>query len=109
MQRTNSDKRPISGVDVMTDLTANETLRALVERIVPADDYPSGWQAGVGDFLNGMIEGDLADSAASIRAGLTLLDAEAQARHGATTFAKLPEATQDALITDLLWSSADDG
>ena len=86
----------------MTDLTANETLRALVERIVPADDYPSGWQAGVGDFLNGMIEGDLADSAASIRAGLILLDAEAQARHGATTFAKLPEATQDALITDLL-------
>lgn len=27
------------------------TLRAAVDRIIPADDYPSAWQAGVGDYL----------------------------------------------------------
>ena len=86
----------------MTDLTVNETLRALVDRVVPADDYPSGWQAGVGDFVQGIVERDLADSAASIRAGLRLLDAEARARHNEMAFARLQEAAQDALITDLL-------
>jgi choline dehydrogenase-like flavoprotein len=80
----------------------NETLRALVERIVPADDFPSGWQAGVGDFVQRMLEGDLADRAASITAGLDGLDTEARARHDDTPFAQLPEDAQDALIADLL-------
>jgi choline dehydrogenase-like flavoprotein len=86
----------------MTDLTSSVTLRALVERIVPADDYPSGWQAGVGDFLQRIVERDLADRAELMTAGLALLDAEAQARHGGTPFAELAEAAQDAVITDLL-------
>jgi hypothetical protein len=76
----------------MTDLTGNETLRALVDRIIPADDYPAGWQVGVGDFVQRMVERDLADRTASIRAGLGLLDAEARARHRDTPFARLPEA-----------------
>ncbi len=80
----------------------DDTLRALVERIVPADDYPSGWQAGVGDFLQRMLERDLADRAVSITTGLGLLDAEARARHPDRPFAQLPEAAQDAMITDLL-------
>ena len=53
----------------MTDSTGSETLRALVERIVPADDYPSGWQAGVGDFLRRILERDLADRAARAQRG----------------------------------------
>ena len=28
-----------------------QTLRAAVNQIIPADDYPSGWDAGVGDYL----------------------------------------------------------
>jgi hypothetical protein len=90
----------------MMDRTSTETLRALVERIVPADGYPSGWQAGVGSFLRRIVEQDLADRAVMIRAGLDLLDAEAQARHHDTPFAQLPEAAQDALITDLLAGSS---
>jgi choline dehydrogenase-like flavoprotein len=86
----------------MTDLTSTSTLRALVERIVPADDYPSGWEAGVGDFLQRILGGDLADRAESITTGLDLLDAEARVRQHGTPFAELPEAAQDALITDLL-------
>ena len=35
------------------------TLRAAVDRIIPADDYPSAWQAGVGDYLARQFEGDL--------------------------------------------------
>ena len=86
----------------MTDSTGSETLRALVERIVPADDYASGWQAGVGDFLRRIVERDLADRAAVLSAGLDLLDAEARARYDDTPFAGLPHAAQDTVITDLL-------
>jgi choline dehydrogenase-like flavoprotein len=86
----------------MTDLTVHETLRALVERIVPADDYPSGWQAGVGNFLQRLAGRELVDRGLSIAAGLDLLDAEAGARHHGTRFARLPEAAQDAMIADLL-------
>ena len=86
----------------MTDSAGIETLRALVDRIVPADDYPSGWQAGVGDFLRRILGRDLAGRAVDIETGLGLLDAEARARHGGTPFADLPAVAQDALITDLL-------
>jgi choline dehydrogenase-like flavoprotein len=86
----------------MTDLTSNQTLRALVERIVPADDYPSGWQAGVGHFLRRIVERGPAGRPALIGAGLDQLDAEARARHDGTPFAALPDPAQDALITDLL-------
>ena len=29
----------------------NKTLQAIIDRLIPADDYPSGWEAGVGDYL----------------------------------------------------------
>jgi choline dehydrogenase-like flavoprotein len=86
----------------MMDPATTQTLRALVQRIVPADDYPSGWQAGVGEFLERIVEQELADRADVITTGLGLLDAEARARRPDTAFAALPEAAQDALITDLL-------
>jgi hypothetical protein len=41
----------------------NRTLQALVDRIIPPDDYPSAWQAGVGNFLQGILEKDLKDRA----------------------------------------------
>ena len=28
-----------------------ETLRTLLDRIIPPDDYPGAWQSGVGDYL----------------------------------------------------------
>jgi choline dehydrogenase-like flavoprotein len=84
------------------EFTTDPTLRALVDRIIPADDGPSGWQAGVGDFLQSMLTGDLRERAADVETGLRLLDAEARARHGGTAFASLSETDQDAVITDLL-------
>ena len=73
------------------------TLRALVDRIIPADDFPSGWQAGVGDYLAGQFERDLRSQLDRYRAGLDALDAEAQAGSGAR-FAELNPEEQDALL-----------
>ena len=73
------------------------TLRALVDRIIPADDFPSGWQAGVGDYLARQFERDLRLQLDRYRAGLDALDAEAQADTGAR-FAELDAAKQDALL-----------
>ncbi len=73
------------------------TLRALVDRIIPADDFPSGWQAGVGDYLIRQFEHDLRPQLERYRAGLNGLDAEAQASAGAR-FAQLDAEDQDALL-----------
>jgi choline dehydrogenase-like flavoprotein len=82
--------------------TANQTLQALVDHIIPADDYPSGWQAGVGDFIARILSTDLKNSAGLVKAGLDLVEEESRARHAGMNFADLPLATQDALIEDLL-------
>ena len=73
------------------------TLQALVDRIIPPDDFPSGWQAGVGDYLAGQFERDLRPQLERYRAGLDALDAEARAAAG-VGFAELDAAGQDALL-----------
>ena len=73
------------------------TLRALVDRIIPPDDIPGGWQAGVGDYLAGQFERDLRTQIERYRAGLDALEAEARAATGAG-FADLDAARQDALL-----------
>ena len=35
------------------------TLRAMVDRLIPPDDFPGGWEAGVGDYLARQLSGDL--------------------------------------------------
>jgi len=83
-------------------MDAERTLRALVDRIIPADEYPSGWQAGVGDFIRAILAADLKARAGLVEAGLDLLEREARARHDGVAFADLPPAAQDGLIGDLL-------
>jgi hypothetical protein len=73
------------------------TLRALIDRLIPPDDFPSGWEAGVGDYLAGQFTGDLRPLLDQYRAGLDALGAEAQAACGAH-FAALAAETQDALL-----------
>ena len=72
-------------------------LRALVNRIIPPDDFPGGWEAGAGDYLLRQLAGDLAPLRAAYAAGLSALDAEAQAA-GAASFAAMPAEAQDALL-----------
>ncbi len=55
------------------------TLKALVDTIIPADDYPAGWEAGVGDYLFRQFDSDLAEHLPTYAEWLTALDAEARA------------------------------
>lgn len=72
-------------------------LRAAVDRIIPPDDYPGAWQAGVSDYLARQFAGDLAPVLDVYRAGLRALDAEASARFG-QGFAQLTPAQQDEVL-----------
>lgn len=85
---------------MMLTLQQMTTLQAAVDRIIPADDFPGGWEAGVGEYLNGQFERDLAPLVETYRNGLDALDAEALARAEAS-FAELDPAEQDALLTDI--------
>jgi hypothetical protein len=73
------------------------TLRALVNRIIPADDYPNGWDGGVGTYLERQFAHDLQPLIATYRGGLDALDAEARAV-GGVGFADLAPAAQDTLL-----------
>ncbi len=83
-------------------MDADRTLQALVDTIIPADEYPSGWQSGVGDVIQTILATDLKDRAPLVEAGLDLLQRESHARHDGVAFADLPPAARDALIGDLL-------
>ena len=73
------------------------TLRALIDRIIPADDFPSGWEAGVGDYLDRQFAGDLCHLLDMYRSGLDALEVEARATAG-VSFGDLAPAAQDELL-----------
>lgn len=73
------------------------TLRALIDRVIPGDDFPGGWEAGVGDYLDRQFAGDLRHLLDSYRAGLDALDVEARATAG-ISFIELAPNTQDELL-----------
>lgn len=72
------------------------TLRCLMDRIIPPDEDPGAWEAGVGDYLLRQFEGDLRDQRDHYRSGLEALEAEALAAGAA--FSALPSTEQDALL-----------
>jgi hypothetical protein len=73
------------------------TLRALVDRLIPADDFPGGWDAGVGDYLDRQFGGDLSESVDLYRSGLDALEVEARATAGVGFVALAPTAQDDLL------------
>lgn len=77
--------------------TQQRTLRATVDRIIPADDYPGAWQAGVGDYLAKQFEGDLKPVLDVYRDGLDLLEREAIVRYE-QSFCSLSATEQDTLL-----------
>nr|PZN29591.1 MAG: hypothetical protein DIU80_09130 [Chloroflexota bacterium] len=81
---------------MLTD-TQLATLRAALDRIIPPDDFPGAWEAGVGDYILRQLGGDLADQLETYRAGLDGLDYEALAASG-RPFAELPAEAQDELL-----------
>jgi Gluconate 2-dehydrogenase subunit 3 len=77
--------------------TNRSTLRAAIDRIIPADDFPSGWDAGAGDYIERILARDLADRAKQFADGLSAIDAAAQSRFG-SPFTSLQSADQDEVL-----------
>jgi hypothetical protein len=83
------------------DESVRQSLRAVADRVVPADEWPSASAAGVVDYLE--THADRAHRRywdTLLAAGLKALEAEAQTHHGAR-FADLDVAHQDALLADV--------
>ena len=82
----------------MQVLTEQElvTLRAAVNRLIPADEFPSGWESGVGDYIQMQLSGQLSDLMTTYQAGLSGIEAEAQGH-----FSELSEERQDALLSQI--------
>ena len=80
----------------MTLLTEAQTqaLHALINCIVPADDYPGGWDAGVGEYLARLLTRE-SPLLFVYRSGLDALDSEAP------NFHLLPINAQNALLLGL--------
>ncbi|HUS13377.1 MAG TPA: gluconate 2-dehydrogenase subunit 3 family protein [Pyrinomonadaceae bacterium] len=94
----------------MTEIQ-EQTLRAAVNRIIPPDDYPGAWDAGIGDYLARQF-GDLALEVDLFTAGLDALEAEALARFN-SRFVNLTLDQQDTALAHIetgevltLWSIA---
>lgn len=77
-----------------------QTLRAVVNRIIPPDDYPGAWQSGVGDYLARQFESDLRPVFDDYCAGLTALEAESVARFQ-QSFNLLSNEEQDTVLRHL--------
>jgi len=77
-----------------------EILEALVNRIIPADDAPGGWDGGVGDYLSGQFKRDLKHLIPVYSLGLDALDEEARAVHN-RNFDQLDESLQDDLLVGI--------
>ena len=58
----------------------SETLRAVVDCLIPPDDFPGAYEAGVCDYLERIFQTDLAAQSEFFRAGIDSINAEALER-----------------------------
>ncbi|HEU0291230.1 MAG TPA: gluconate 2-dehydrogenase subunit 3 family protein [Anaerolineales bacterium] len=72
-------------------------LRSLMNRIIPRDDFPDAWEAGVGDYLRRQFERDLHSHVETYKLGLEALEAESKAVAG-KGFTDLDTSTQDMIL-----------
>jgi hypothetical protein len=70
-----------------------QNLRAIVDCIIPADEFPGASESGVCEYLRRLFETDLRDEAEFFATGIESIEREAHARFGAP-FATLPPAQQ---------------
>jgi len=74
-----------------------QTLQAVLDRVIPPDDFPGAWEAGVGNYLARQFEGDLASRITFYLAGLDGIEAEAMAGLG-KHFVSLGPNEQDSIL-----------
>jgi gluconate 2-dehydrogenase gamma chain len=87
--------------DALVSLTPAEaeTLRAIIARLIPADENgPGALEARADRFIDRALGGALKNLRSAYSAGLAAANASAQASKGAV-FAKLSAADQDAVLT----------
>jgi len=94
--------RPWSKIEYMSlSQTQQDLLQTIIDRLIPADDFPAGWASGVGAYLAHHWTGDLARYSDTIEQGLASLTAETATRHAGQSFTTLASADQDALLQAL--------
>jgi hypothetical protein len=74
-----------------------ETLRAVVDCLIPPDDFPGAYEAGVCDYLKRIFRTDLASQSGFFHAGIEGIEAEALARFN-TRFVDLTSEQQVATL-----------
>jgi choline dehydrogenase-like flavoprotein len=85
---------------------ALETLRAAVDTVVPADEWPEGWDGGVATLLDRDGDAVLAWARPLIDRATERLDAAARRRH-ARSFAMLDPAARTAVLSALASEDSD--
>jgi len=69
----------------------SETIRAVVDCLIPPDDFPGAYEAGVCNYLERLLQTDLAEHADFFRAGIDAIDTEALARYNTRFEALTPD------------------
>jgi gluconate 2-dehydrogenase gamma chain len=83
-----------------------QTLKAIVARLIPSDENgPGALEARADRYIDRGLAGALKSSRSAYTAGLTAVNAQAQTSKGAA-FAKLSQADQDAVLTNIQQTSA---
>lgn len=77
--------------------TQTVTLAAALNCIIPSDEYPGAWDAGVGDFLFQQFGQNFYEIVSAYRVGLDALETEARQTHG-EPFAHLDAGLQEAVL-----------
>ncbi|HJY30647.1 MAG TPA: gluconate 2-dehydrogenase subunit 3 family protein [Pyrinomonadaceae bacterium] len=75
----------------------SETLRAVVDCLIPGDEFPGAYDAGVCDYVKRLLQTDLAEQAEFFRAGIEAIDAEALARFE-RPFVNLSSSDQNSML-----------
>lgn len=84
----------------MLDSSQLRCLEALLDTIIPPDDFPGAVEAGVCDYLLRQLTGDLSELLPRYRLWLSDLEAESRAGSG-KSFAELNMAERSALLRRL--------
>jgi gluconate 2-dehydrogenase gamma chain len=77
-----------------------DTLPAVVDCLIPPDDFPGAYDAGVCDYIEQLLQTDLAEHAGFFRAGIDAIDTEALATYN-TPFAALTQEQQIATLESI--------
>jgi gluconate 2-dehydrogenase gamma chain len=75
----------------------SDTLPAVVDCLIPPDDFPGAHDAGVCDYIEQLLQTDLAEHAESFRAGINAIESEALATYNAP-FAVLNHEQQTSIL-----------